>query len=82
MASAYAAQQSLILQCPRGQRGAARGDVLPIVERREGDEMQNRRWTEIVSAGSLVGLAASVFMTLVMALLSHGLGVATPVSTP
>ena len=40
--------------------------------------MQNRRWTEIVSAGSLVGLAASVFMTLVMALLRHGLGVATP----
>jgi hypothetical protein len=40
--------------------------------------MQNRRWTAIVSAGSLVGLAASVLMTLVMALLRHGLGVATP----
>jgi DMSO/TMAO reductase YedYZ molybdopterin-dependent catalytic subunit len=40
--------------------------------------MQKRRWTEVVSAGALVGLVASVFMTLVMALLRHGLGVATP----
>jgi DMSO/TMAO reductase YedYZ molybdopterin-dependent catalytic subunit len=39
--------------------------------------MQNRQWTEVVSTGALVGLVASVFMTLVMALLRHGLGVAT-----
>jgi hypothetical protein len=40
--------------------------------------MQNWRWLEIVSAGSLVGLVAAVIMTLVMALLRHGLGMAMP----
>jgi DMSO/TMAO reductase YedYZ molybdopterin-dependent catalytic subunit len=44
----------------------------------EGDVMLERRWKEIVCAGALVGLVASVIMTLVMVLLRHGLGVATP----